>query len=57
MRLNLHSLQVDVRGIELMLQHVSKRITQLLGTLHRYQVKLDPSRHDDSAEDEIDSSP
>ena len=57
MRLNLHSLQVDVRGIELMLQHVSKRITQLLGTLHRYQVKLEPSRHDDSAEDEIDSSP
>ena len=57
MRLNLHSLQVDVRGIELMLQHVSKRITQLLGTLHRYQVKLEPSRYDDSAEDEIDSSP
>ena len=57
MRLNLHSLQVDVRGIELMLQHVSKRITQLLATLHRYQVKLEPSRHDDSAEDEIDSSP
>ena len=42
MRLNLHSLQVDVRGIELMLQHVSKRITQLLGTLYRYQVKLEP---------------
>jgi len=35
-------------------------ITQLLGTLYRYQVKLEPgpaSRHDDSAEDEIDSSP
>ena len=58
MRLNLHSLQVDVRGIELMLQHVSKRITQLLGTLHRYQAKLESgpaSRHDDSTEDEIDS--
>jgi len=37
MRLNLHSLQVDVRGIELMLQHVSKRITQLL---IEYQLRL-----------------
>jgi len=58
MRLNLHSLQVDMRGIELMVQRVSKLITQLLGTLYRYQAKLklgSASRHDDSAEDEIDS--
>ena len=33
MRLNLHSLQVDMRGIELMVQRVSKLITQLLDTL------------------------
>ena len=54
MRLNLHRLQVDMRGIELMVQRVSKLITQL----YRYQAKLEPgpaSRHDDSAEDEIDS--
>ena len=60
MRLNLHSLQVDMRGIELMVQCVSKLITQLLDTLYHYQAKLEPgpaSRHDDSAEDEIDSSP
>jgi len=59
MRLNLHSLQVDMRGIELnMVQRVSKLITQLLDTLYHYQAKLEPgpaSRHDDSAEDEIDS--
>ena len=59
MRLNLHSLQVDMRGIELMLQSASKLITRLLDTLYRYQAKLEPgpaSRHDDdSAEDEIDS--
>jgi len=41
MRLNLHSLQVDVRGIELTVQRVSKLITQLLDTLHRYQSKLE----------------
>ena len=33
MRLNLHRLQVDMRGIELMVQRVSKLITQLLDTL------------------------
>ena len=41
MRLNLHSLQVDVRGIELTVQRVSKLITQLLDTLYRYQSKLE----------------
>ena len=58
MRLNLHRLQVHMRGIELMVQRVSKLITQLLDTLYRYQAKLEPglaSGHDDSAEDEIDS--
>jgi len=58
MRLDLHRLQVDMRDIELMVQRVSKLITQLLDTLYRYQPKLEPgtaSRHDDSAVDEIDS--
>ena len=58
MRLDLHRLQVDMRGIELMVQRVSKLIAQLLDPLYRYQAKLEPgpaSRHDDSAEDEIDS--
>ena len=59
MRLDLHRLHVDMRGIELMVQRVSKLITQLLDTLYRYQAKLEPgpaSRHDDdSAEDEIGS--
>ena len=34
MRLNLHSLKVDMRGIELMLQRASKLIAQLLDTLY-----------------------
>ena len=58
MRLDLHRLHVDMRGIELMVQRVSKLITQLLDTLYRYQAKLEPgpaSRHDYSAEDKIDS--
>jgi len=52
----------DVKGMRLdlhrLVQRVSKLITQLLDPLYRYQDKLEPgpaSRHDDSAEDEIDS--
>jgi len=59
MRLDLHRLQVDTRGIELVVQRVSKLITQLLDTLYHYQANLElgpASQHDESAEDEIDSS-
>ena len=47
MRLDLHRLQVDTRGIELMVQRVSKLITQLLDTLYHYQAKLElgPASH------------
>jgi len=52
MRLDLQRLQVDMRGIELVVQRVSKLITQLLDTLYHYQALLElgpASRYDDSA--------